>query len=515
MREDARVVALIVGLETYRTDAANQIETVAFARADAEAFRDLVADIFAAHRPEITLRLDEQATHATLVNDIKGLAFGLGENDLFVFYYAGHGFHDASGNRLTTWDTAPLNIEGTTLSVADDLLAHLRLSAGEKVLAFVDACATGFKPLGRRVITPLDTAEFGHLLQSAQFSASFLSCRPGEQSYPDADLGQGIWTHYLMKALGGDAPEAVGPAGFITNVSLQDYLRQEVPRHVANHPHLAGVQTPEAVVTTTNTFAIRRVVNRPDTGRPESRPNPVAAPKVVATPVPAEPEVYNGSSTAFFAERFARAFPGVREPRWFDQSDDIRRRLDRLLGAPIRFKNTTPVWWWGHGNLPIESFDHMEDRTYLMGPTELKIARMAAIPGAAYWGHCVYVEVEAMPPSGAHPIAEASIAAALEMNGYAREEYGLFDGSIPVSRAEYDDGGAEVGGDLVDLHGRVKLRERYLTPYSFLIAPHGSPVNEGRFDQRLVELLRQTREDDSGLQRLADEVNALPRRSRD
>ena len=508
----ARVIVIIVGLETYRTDAAHQIEPVPFARADAEAFKASIETVFEAYRPEVTVLLDEHATDATLRNELKAKIWSLGEEDLFIFYYAGHGFHDASGNRLTVWDTTVLNVDGTTLSVTADLLGPLQASPCQRVIAFVDACASKFKPLGRRVITPLDTAEFGAFLKSAAYCGVFLSCRPGEQSFPDSDLGHGVWTYYLLRALNGQAEAALGPDRYLTNTSLQDYLRQEVPRHTTAHPRIRAVQTPEAVITATNSFAIRQVP-APEATLPAAAPAPAPA---GVTAAPAEPklEIYSGTSTQFFADRFAQAFPGVRGVRWFTEESDIQRRMMRLLKDPITFENTSPVWWWADGNIHIDHFRYLGGRSYLMDVTELEITRIAAITGHAYWGHFVYVEVAGMSATGANRTSPEAIAAAVDRHGYADEEYGLVDGTIPVSRPEFDDGAAEINGELQDIIGRAELRVRYLTPYNFLIAPNGSPINNNRFDQELVRLLRQVLRDASTFDQLVEAVRKLPRRDR-
>lgn len=510
--EGARVVTVIVALENYRAAQANQIEPVEFAMADAEAFKATVEATFAAHRPEVVMLTDSDATHATTINEIKSRVWGLCKDDLFIFYYAGHGFHDETGNRLTVWDTSVTNIDGTTLSLDADLASVLRASPCQRVLAFIDACATRFKPLGRTVVTPLDTAEFGKFLQTASYNAVFLSCRAGGQSYPDRDLGHGVWTHFLLKALNGTVPGAIGPGGYITNATLQDYLRQEVPRHVAQNPRIKATQTPEAVVTATNTFAIRRVTG----------PAPAHEPAVPTQAPPASPrlerslEPYPGTSTSLFHDRFASAFPGVREPRWFNEPADIQRRLARLLAFPLTFANGTPFWWWADGNLHIERFNHVDGRHYQMDVQELEIVRMAAVPGRAYWGDFVYVEVTAMLPTGANPhTTPEDIAQRFAYRGYDDEEYGLVDGRIAISRGEYDDGAAEIEGQIVDTIGRTQLRVRYLTPYNFLIAANGSPINNNAFDHELPKLLRAVMASDDAFEQLVEAVKSLPRRERE
>lgn len=65
----------------------------------------------------------------------------LDENDLFIFYYAGHGFHGAGGNRLSAYDTNRTNIAATSLHMRDELLEPLAQSDCQQALVLVDACA--------------------------------------------------------------------------------------------------------------------------------------------------------------------------------------------------------------------------------------------------------------------------------------------------------------------------------------------------------------------------------------
>lgn len=498
--EGARVVALIVALETYRPGT-QQIEPVEFAEADARAFCETIKRVFAGHRPEVQLLLNGEATHADVVNAVAERAYSMGIDDLFVFYYAGHGFHGDGGNRLTVWDTSAVNIAGTTVGVEEHILGPLRKSECQRVMAFVDACASRFRPLGRGVITPLDAAEFSMLLRSAAFNAVFLSCRAGEQSYPDHDLRHGVWTHYLLRALNGRVPEAIAPGGVITNSTLQDYLRQEVPRHVANHPRIRATQTPEAIVTATNTFAICRVLEAAEA-------TPAAA---VASETLPDHARYGGSSSEFFARRFARAFPGVRAIQWFDDPAAIRARILRLLEPPLTFRHESPIWWWRGGNAPIENFSIQPAGRYLMDVTELDIRRIAAAPGRTYWQSFVYVEAAALPASGAYKLNPEGSKETIKHFGYDYEEYGLVDGEHVVTRGEYDDGAAMIDGELQDIHHRAELRARHLTPYNFLIAANGSPINNPAFDNVLTNQLNGILTTGSGLDDLAAVIWRLPR----
>ncbi|MFC5461869.1 hypothetical protein [Massilia niabensis] len=227
------------------------------------------------------------------------------------------------------------------------------------------------------------------------------------------------------------------------------------------------------------------------------------------------PKFTSPDSAVFFAERFSQAFPGNRGVQWFDKPDEIQVRLERLLCEPIEFSDTTPIWWWRNGNLQIEKFVRENNGNYLMNNDELRISKIAAVHGGQYYRSFVYVEVDAMSPTGLYPSAEQGISEfkpGTGAFGYYWEEYGLVDGQHLVTRGEYDDGAAVINGILQDISGRTQLRCRYTTPYNFIIAPHNSPINNSHFDHVLEFFLNGILQGDRSLDELAAAVKKLPKR---
>lgn len=258
-----QVVAIVVGLENYQSRPEGKTLTrVDFARNDAEAFAEALRTIYPADRLSLTLLRDSEATCVSLKYDLTMAIKSLAPDDLFIFYYAGHGFHGVGGNRITAWDSTSFNIEGTTLLLRDVLTDQLAASSCQRALVFVDACASGFTAFGRDVVTSMNPQELKDFLGAATYSAMFLSCMPGEKSYPATALQHGVWTHFLLKALKGDAEDALGPERYLTDTALRDYLRSEVSRYVTRDLQVRGNQTPQAIINATNTFAIRQVPAR-------------------------------------------------------------------------------------------------------------------------------------------------------------------------------------------------------------------------------------------------------------
>ena len=92
-----------------------------------------------------------------------------------------------------------------------------------------------------------------------------------------------------------------------------------------------------------------------------------------------------------------------------------------------------------------------------------------------------------MKPTGLYPktaerIAEVK-AGKSDPFPYYWEEYGLVDGQHLVTRSELDDGAATIGGALQDIRGRNEVRSRYLTPFNFVIAPQGNPIDNPAMDE--------------------------------
>ena len=217
-----------------------------------------------------------------------------------------------------------------------------------------------------------------------------------------------------------------------------------------------------------------------------------------------------------FSRRFSQAFPGLRGIEWLEDPSTIAERLDILLQQPLLYEEGHIAWWWrGPENLHIERFEHFEESHFLMNVEELNIVRMAAINlGDIYYRKWVYVETRGDEPTGLYTFRAEDVSRRTRDIGYDYEEYGLVDGTLPVTRAEYDDGAALIEGKPVNIADRVVLRSRYTTRYNFLIAPNESPINNSEFDYALKGLLDQMLQGVDVFDDLCTSIQRLPRRHR-
>ena len=96
--------------------------------------------------------------------------------------------------------------------------------------------------------------------------------------------------------------------------------------------------------------------------------------------------------------------------------------------------------------MQIDQFSHIEGSNFLMDCEELNIRRIAAVNDGLYYRQFVYVETNADPETGLYKWDETMIEEIVRSSGYVTEEYGLIDGKLPITRAEYDDGAAMLYG---------------------------------------------------------------------
>ena len=254
--------AIVVGIENYRKGSrSNSLSKVQFAHSDADAFAQALRKIyncFGENDLRIEVIKDSDASLVALTDTLSYAIRNLSEEDLFVFYYAGHGFHGCGGNRLSAYDTNPFNAFDTSLDLNECLLQPLSQSLCRRSLLFVDACASNLRELvdDREIVNDLHLEEVREFLDSGWYCGVFLSCSPGEKSYPAPKLAHGVWTGHLLQALNGEVRESLTQDRWLTDVSLRDWLRQSVPRYITREMSIDGSQTPQAIVSASNTFRI-------------------------------------------------------------------------------------------------------------------------------------------------------------------------------------------------------------------------------------------------------------------
>jgi len=238
------VLALVVGVSDY-TD----VNDLTYARSDAEAFARWLIDA-GVSADSITLLLDEageledlglQYDTATLSRFRAGLGWLRKQakpDDLVFVYFAGHGYQgeDDDGDEadgvdefLVLHDTMRSAVEETALR-DDEFGAFLDRVGSDHVMVVFDSChsggqsrslSSGSRPLGDTFDLFNDFSLDGKLILAA--------AREDQEALEHEGLGHGLFTHFLLQGLEGDAD--LDSDYRITAEELHAYVSTEVERY--------------------------------------------------------------------------------------------------------------------------------------------------------------------------------------------------------------------------------------------------------------------------------------------
>ena len=217
---------LAVGINQYK----NPKMILNYAKPDAESFGKAVDTQGMFKKIEFHSLYDADASRANILKTMDELASKVHPEDVFIFYYAGHGsmvdnqffFIPTEAARL--YDLSSLKKEAIEASVLQDKFKNIKAL---KQLIIMDACQSGgsVELLANRgaaeekAIAQLSRSAGIHVMASAgseQFAAEF------------TELGHGIFTYLLIKALQGDA-DGAPKDGKVTIYELKSYLDDQVP----------------------------------------------------------------------------------------------------------------------------------------------------------------------------------------------------------------------------------------------------------------------------------------------
>ncbi len=236
--------ALIVGINSYQS---KQIPDLAFAVSDANSISEslLSAGICQISKENCSLLLEHQATRAAIIDSLDQLHKKLRNDDIFLFYFAGHGYSERSDNGdpddklikyIVPSDADPKNIDSTAIDFGFLAERLHRIRAAQQIMLF-DCChsgaaggrtfqrgrATVYKNVGREYLAKLTGAAAGKIVMTA--------CTGGEVAQEDAELGHGLFTYHILEGLSGAAD--FKNDNFIDVEELWMYVQQKM---LANEP---------------------------------------------------------------------------------------------------------------------------------------------------------------------------------------------------------------------------------------------------------------------------------------
>jgi len=216
-----------VGINQYK----NPKMILNYAKPDAESFGKTMVDEGKLFKSvELYSLFDENASQINILKKLDELATKIHPEDVFIFYYAGHGsmvddrFFFIPSESLRLYDLTSLKKDAIEANALQDKFRNIKAL---KQLIVMDACQSGASvellasrgAAEEKAIAQLSRSAGIHVMASAgseQFAAEF------------TELGHGIFTYLLIKALQGDA-DGAPKDGKVTIYELKSYLDDQVP----------------------------------------------------------------------------------------------------------------------------------------------------------------------------------------------------------------------------------------------------------------------------------------------
>ncbi len=219
---------LSVGINTYK----NPKMSLNYAKPDAESFGEMMHDKGTAlfKSMEIHTLYNEDASREKILSKLEELAGKVGTNDVFIFYYAGHGsmvdnqfyFVPSEGSRL--YDAKALQKEAIEASVLQDKFKNI---LALKQLIIMDACQSGGSV---ELLATRGAAEEKAIAQLSRSAGIHVMASAGSEQFATEfeQLGHGLFTYVLIEALQG-AADGAPKDGKVTIYELKSYLDDQMP----------------------------------------------------------------------------------------------------------------------------------------------------------------------------------------------------------------------------------------------------------------------------------------------
>lgn len=231
-KKSANLHLLVIGVNEYKNPKYN----LNYALQDATAFEKQMSSsatsIFG--NINVTFIQDSETTRTRIIQEFDRLKETVGQEDVFVFYYAGHGvmsIDDKSQFYLVPNDVTRLYGDNITLGAkaisANELQQFSAELKAQKQLFVFDACQSGGMT---EMLAMRGAAEEKAIAQLARSTGTYWLTASGSEQFATefAALGHGVFTYTILEGLTGSA-DGGSKDGKITVKELSAYLDERVP----------------------------------------------------------------------------------------------------------------------------------------------------------------------------------------------------------------------------------------------------------------------------------------------
>jgi len=253
LREVRSRYAVVVGINSFRD---TRIPALRFPEQDAQGFAQALVKRCGFESGRVKLLIGQDATQQNVRSALGTfLARNAGKDDLVAIFFSGHGAPepDLSGQSpdgyikyLVPYDANKDDLFATGIPMSEIATYFSRIEA-RRIILFTDTCYSGasggrtFAMAGDRGVT-LGGA-FLDRVAKGEGRVILTASRSNEVAGEDENVKHGIFTHYLLEALGGEA-DANGDKQ-VTFMEVKKYLDDHVPSHARKlvknqHPVMKG-----------------------------------------------------------------------------------------------------------------------------------------------------------------------------------------------------------------------------------------------------------------------------------
>ncbi len=172
---------------------------------------------------QIRLLIDEDATRTNIIRAMRHIFLKADENDVVLLYYSGHGIQGAF---------LPVDFDGFNNKLKhDDVKELFKETKAKHKICLADACHAGTLTAMR---APDQTIQnyYKAFNDSEGGTALLLSSKGDEFSLEDQGLRQGIYSHYLIRGLKGEADKNANK--IVTIQELFDFVYTKVVNYTAH-----------------------------------------------------------------------------------------------------------------------------------------------------------------------------------------------------------------------------------------------------------------------------------------
>jgi uncharacterized caspase-like protein len=213
--------AIIIGITEYESGLGN----LRFTKNDAVRLNETLINNVGFCENSVHLFLNDtelqdsvkKPIRSEIMSAIKNVCDEAGEDDLILFYFAGHGTEISEKPYLLTSDTKMNVVKETAIDI-EELNEMLKQSKSKFILRIFDACRTPYSSNARGLLSRMTNAFHSAIFTQPAGWATISSCSSGEFAYETEEYEQGIFSYYLCEGLAGSAANSQG------NITLDSLL---------------------------------------------------------------------------------------------------------------------------------------------------------------------------------------------------------------------------------------------------------------------------------------------------